>query len=97
MADNILIQNESADLYSKIVKLITSRKTTVSKAINVTMVTLYWEIGEAICHDVGQRSYDFHPDSDLRLCGQEDDASCDRTYSVHKPYNYLASGYLHVS
>lgn len=52
MADNILIQNESADLYSKIVKLITSRKTTVSKAVNVTMVTLYWEIGEAICHDV---------------------------------------------
>lgn len=46
MADNILIQNESGDLYSKIVKLITSRKTTVSKAINMSMVTLYWEIGE---------------------------------------------------
>lgn len=52
MSDEIIKFEESKELYSKIVDLITARKTTVSQALNTTMIYLYWEIGEIICQDV---------------------------------------------
>lgn len=52
MADEISKFDEVEELYTKIVDLISSRKKTVSHALNMAMVSLYWEIGETICQDV---------------------------------------------
>jgi hypothetical protein len=52
MKNELMKYEESHDLYSKIVSLITSRKTAVSQALNAAMIFLYWEIGETICLDV---------------------------------------------
>lgn len=52
MANDLMKHEESHDLYTKIVNLITSSKTVVSQAVNVSMIFLYWEIGETICLDV---------------------------------------------
>ncbi len=52
MAEELMKYEESNELYSKIVRLITSRKTAISQTINTAMVFLYWEIGETICLDV---------------------------------------------
>jgi len=52
MVDELMKYEESHELYSKIVALITSRKTAVSKATNAAMIFLYWEIGEMICQDI---------------------------------------------
>ena len=51
MADELMKYEESNDLYSKIVSLITTRKIAVSQALNAAMIFLYWEIGETICLD----------------------------------------------
>ena len=52
MTDDIIKYEEADELYSKIVNLIKSRKTTISQALNAAMIFLYWEIGETICLDV---------------------------------------------
>jgi hypothetical protein len=52
MANELMKYEESNELYSKIVSLIKSRKTTISQALNSAMIFLYWEIGETICLDV---------------------------------------------
>ena len=52
MTDEIIKYEETDELYSKIVNLIKSRKTTISQALNAAMIFLYWEIGETICLDV---------------------------------------------
>lgn len=52
MADKLMKYEESNGLYSKIVSLITSRKTAVSQALNAAVIFLNWEIGETICLDV---------------------------------------------
>ena len=52
MTDEIIKYEEADELYSKIVNLIKSRKTTISQALNAAMIFLYWEIGETICLDV---------------------------------------------
>lgn len=52
MENEIMKYAESSELYSKIVNLITTRKTAISQAMNTGMVFLYWEIGETICLEV---------------------------------------------
>lgn len=52
MSDELMKYEESNALYSKIVRLITSRRKTVSRAMNSAMIFLFWEIGETICVDV---------------------------------------------
>ena len=52
MTKGLMKYEESNELYTKIVSLITSRKTAISQALNSAMIFLYWEIGEAICLDV---------------------------------------------
>ena len=52
MAVELMEYEESNELYTKIVGLITSRKTALSQAVNAAMIFLYWEIGETICLDV---------------------------------------------
>lgn len=52
MIDGLMKYEKSNDLFSKIVNLITLRKTAVSHALNTAMIFLYWEIGETVCLDV---------------------------------------------
>lgn len=52
MSKSLMKYKESNTLYSKIVNLITSKKTVVSQALNAAMIFLYWEIGETICLDI---------------------------------------------
>ena len=52
MIDDLMKYEKSNDLFSKIVKLITSRKSAVSHTLNAAMIFLYWEIGETVCLDV---------------------------------------------
>ena len=56
MANELMKYEESNELYSKIVSLIKSRKIAISQALNSAMIFLYWEIGEAICLDVLDRT-----------------------------------------
>ena len=52
MNNDMMNYKESKEIYAKIVKLISSRKTALTYAVNTAMIFLYWEIGETICVDV---------------------------------------------
>ncbi len=56
MIENSISLTEINTLYSKIVNLISSKKTVVAQTLNTAMIFLYWEIGEVICNDILKNS-----------------------------------------
>ena len=63
MVNELMNCKDSDELYSKIADLIISRKSSVSQAINSTMIFLYWEIGESICLDLLENAKDDYGNS----------------------------------
>ena len=68
MTKGLMKYEESNELYTKIVSLITSRKTAISQALNSAMIFLYWEIGEAICLDVLDHTKADYGNHQLQVC-----------------------------
>lgn len=58
MANELVFLDEIDDLYNVIVQLIENRKHFIVKAVNESMITLYWNIGKTINDDIlnGERA-----------------------------------------
>lgn len=50
--DELMKYSESTGLYQEITQLIAAQKAAATAAMNTAMISLYWEIGEAVCNHV---------------------------------------------
>lgn len=58
MSDDLVNINEIDELYNNIAQLIDGGKTAVAKAVNESMISMYWNIGKTLCDDIllGERA-----------------------------------------
>ena len=58
MSDELMNINEIDELYNNIAQLIDGGKTAVAKAVNESMISMYWNIGKTLCDDIllGERA-----------------------------------------